>query len=187
MPAHLGVRRWSIRPPQDPVLRSRALTAADHILAAEDIDTAAARFGSLAPAPPRRPRRPARMAGRPHPHDTDPHATRHGRPRTAASPVPSPRPATTAHRLDPTDPASPSPAALVRRTPRRALRLPPRDYRPVRLPLPRQNPPARPLVGRRRARTRLPARTRRTHRPRLLRVDDRVARRRRNRPRRCEP
>ena len=40
-----GVRRWSIRPPQDPVLRSRALTAADRILAAEDIDTAAARFG----------------------------------------------------------------------------------------------------------------------------------------------
>lgn len=40
------VRRWSIRPPQDPVLRSRALTAADHILAVEDIDTAAARFGS---------------------------------------------------------------------------------------------------------------------------------------------
>lgn len=40
-----GVRRWSIRPPQDPVLRSRALTAADHIVAAEDIDTAAARFG----------------------------------------------------------------------------------------------------------------------------------------------
>jgi len=39
-----GVRRWNIRPPQDPVLRSRALTAADHILAAEDIDTAAARF-----------------------------------------------------------------------------------------------------------------------------------------------
>jgi hypothetical protein len=39
-----GVRRWSIRPPQDPVLRSRALTAADHILAAEDIDAAATRF-----------------------------------------------------------------------------------------------------------------------------------------------
>ncbi|HRY11302.1 MAG TPA: TniQ family protein [Candidatus Nanopelagicales bacterium] len=40
------VRRWSIRPPQDPALRSRALTAADHILAAEDIDTAATRLGS---------------------------------------------------------------------------------------------------------------------------------------------
>ncbi|CCH73891.1 conserved hypothetical protein [Nostocoides australiense Ben110] len=40
-----SVRRWSIRPPQDPVLRSRALTAADRILVAEDIDTAAARFG----------------------------------------------------------------------------------------------------------------------------------------------
>lgn len=39
-----SVRRWSIRPPQDPVLRSRALTAADHILAAEDIDAAATRF-----------------------------------------------------------------------------------------------------------------------------------------------
>jgi hypothetical protein len=41
-----AVRRWSIRPPQDPVLRSRALTAADHILAAEDIDAAATRFGN---------------------------------------------------------------------------------------------------------------------------------------------
>ncbi|GAB4076068.1 TniQ family protein [Nostocoides australiense] len=40
-----GVRRWSIRPPQDPVLRSRALTAADHILAAQDLDTAATRLG----------------------------------------------------------------------------------------------------------------------------------------------
>ena len=40
-----GVRRWSIRPPQDPAIRSRALTAADHILAAENIDTAATRFG----------------------------------------------------------------------------------------------------------------------------------------------
>lgn len=40
------VPRWSIRPPQDPALRSRALTAADHILAAEDIDTAATRLGS---------------------------------------------------------------------------------------------------------------------------------------------
>ena len=39
------VRRWSIRPPQDPALRSRALTAADCILVAEDIDTAAIRFG----------------------------------------------------------------------------------------------------------------------------------------------
>jgi len=40
-----SVRRWSIRPPQEPVLRSRALTAADRILAAEDIDTAATRLG----------------------------------------------------------------------------------------------------------------------------------------------
>ena len=40
-----AVRRWSIRPPNDPILRSRALTAADHILAAEDIDAAAALFG----------------------------------------------------------------------------------------------------------------------------------------------
>jgi hypothetical protein len=38
-----NVRRWSIRPPQDPLLRSRAL-AADHILAADNIDTAATRF-----------------------------------------------------------------------------------------------------------------------------------------------
>ena len=40
------LRRWSIRPPQDSVLRSRPLTAADHILASEDLDTAATRFGS---------------------------------------------------------------------------------------------------------------------------------------------
>lgn len=39
-----GVRRWSIRPPQDPGTRSRALTAAEHILAAENNDTAASRF-----------------------------------------------------------------------------------------------------------------------------------------------
>ena len=39
------VRRWSIRPPQDPALRSHALTAADHILVAEDIDAAATRLG----------------------------------------------------------------------------------------------------------------------------------------------
>jgi hypothetical protein len=170
------------RPPLTP-----ALTAADHILAAEDIDTAATRFGSWLRAPPRRPRRPARMAGRPHPHDTDPDATRHGRPRTAASPVPSPRPATTAHRLDPTDPASPSPAPRPR-PPRPGSSTPaPRlsaSSHPSAWPEPTRTSTRGPTPRENSAATR----TRRTHRPRLLRVDDRVARRRRSRPRPgCSP
>lgn len=37
-------RRWFLRPPDDPVLRSRALSSADHILAADDFDAAVSRF-----------------------------------------------------------------------------------------------------------------------------------------------